>query len=313
RIVRDPHGQVERIVEDRDATAAEKEITLVNGGIMACRAPLIFDLLDKVNAGNAQGEIYLTDIVAIARAQGFTIGYEITTSAELLGVNSRADLALVEASMQQQLRQAAMDEGVTLIAPETVFLNANSVIERDVIIEPHVVIGSGCHIGEGSIIKAFSHLEGAVLGPCCVIGPYARLRPGTNASEGVKIGNFVETKNTVLGTGAKANHLTYLGDAEIGAGANIGAGTITCNYDGFNKFKTIIGENAFIGSNTALVAPVSIGDGAVIGAGSTVTENIEQDDIALTRAPMERRSGAAKDFRDRKKATRAKKNSKPDG
>jgi bifunctional UDP-N-acetylglucosamine pyrophosphorylase/glucosamine-1-phosphate N-acetyltransferase len=202
---------------------------------------------------------------------------------------------------------------VTLIAPETVFLNANSVIERDVIIEPHVVIGSGCHIGEGSIIKAFSHLEGAVLGPCCVIGPYARLRPGTNASEGVKIGNFVETKNTVLGTGAKANHLTYLGDAEIGAGANIGAGTITCNYDGFNKFKTIIGENAFIGSNTALVAPVSIGDGAVIGAGSTVTENIEQDDIALTRAPMERRSGAAKDFRDRKKATRAKKNSKPDG
>ena len=313
RIVRDPHGQVERIVEDRDATATEKEITLVNGGIMACRAPLIFDLLDKVNAGNAQREIYLTDIVAIARVQGFTIGYEITTSAELLGVNSRADLALVEASMQQQLRQAAMDEGVTLIAPETVFLNANSVIERDVIIEPHVVIGSGCHIGEGSIIKAFSHLEGAVLGPCCVIGPYARLRPGTNASEGVKIGNFVETKNTVLGTGAKANHLTYLGDAEIGAGANIGAGTITCNYDGFNKFKTIIGENAFIGSNTALVAPVSIGDGAVIGAGSTVTENIEQDDIALTRAPMERRSGAAKDFRDRKKATRAKKNSKPDG
>jgi bifunctional UDP-N-acetylglucosamine pyrophosphorylase/glucosamine-1-phosphate N-acetyltransferase len=222
-----------------------------------------------------------------------------------MGVNSRADLAHAEALLQAQLRVAAMASGVTLQAPDTVFLSADSVIERDVIIEPHVVIGTGCHIGEGSVIKSFSHIEGARLGACCVIGPYARLRPGTNAAEGVKIGNFVETKNVSLGDGAKASHLTYLGDAEIGAAANIGAGTITCNYDGFNKYRTIVGKNAFIGSNTALVAPIVIGDGAIVGAGSTMSDDVGADDIAFTRATVETRQQAAPAFRDRKKAIKA--------
>ena len=305
RIIRDADGGAQKIVEDRDTNAEEAAITLVNGGIMAARMPLLFDLLDKVDAGNAQGEIYLTDIVGVGRSQDCSIACEVTDEDEMMGVNSRADLARAEALLQVQLRVAAMASGVTLQAPETVCLSADSVIERDVIIEPHVVIGAGCHIGEGSVIKAFSHIEGARLGACCVIGPYARLRPGTEAADGVKIGNFVETKNVNLGDGAKANHLTYLGDAEIGAAANIGAGTITCNYDGFNKFKTIIGKNAFIGSNTALVAPIAIGDGAIIGAGSTMSADVAADDIAFTRASVETRQKAAATFRDAKKAIKA--------
>jgi bifunctional UDP-N-acetylglucosamine pyrophosphorylase / glucosamine-1-phosphate N-acetyltransferase len=302
RILCDDDGAVLKIVEERDARPREKAITLVNGGIMAVRAPLVFEVLDQVNTANDQGEIYLTDIVEIGRAQDLGISVEITTASEVMGVNDRADLAAAEAALQTLLRRATLAAGVTLQAPETVFLSADSVIERDVVIEPHVVIGSGCHIGEGSIIKSFSHLEGAHLGACCVIGPHARLRPGTDAADGVKIGNFVETKNTVLGTGAKANHLTYLGDAQIGADANIGAGTITCNYDGFNKFKTIVGDNAFIGSNTALVAPVTIGTGAIVGAGSTITSDVAPDDVAFTRAPIETRTGIAPAFRKRKKA-----------
>ena len=199
--------------------------------------------------------------------------------------------------MQDRLRTAAMQSGVTLIAPETVFLSADAVIEPDVIIEPHVIIGKGCHIGEGTIIRAFSHLEGTRLGSCCIIGPYARLRPGTEGGDGVKIGNFVEVKKTSLGAGAKANHLTYLGDASIGAEANVGAGTITCNYDGFGKHETLIGEGAFIGSNTALVAPVSIGARAIIGAGSTITRDVAADSIAVERANTSERAGAAKSFR----------------
>jgi len=302
RIIRDDQGRIFKIVEDRDATEEERAITLVNGGIMAVRAPLIFDLLAKVGTANAQGEIYLTDIISIANATGLAIGSTTVAEAELMGVNSRADLARAEAALQAQLRKAAMAAGVTLRAPDTIFLSAESVIEQDVIIEPHVVIGPGCHIGEGSVIKSFSHLEGAHLGPCCIVGPYARLRPGTIAEDGVKIGNFVETKNTNLGPGAKANHLTYLGDAEIGADANIGAGTITCNYDGFNKFRTIVGQGAFIGSNTALVAPVNIGKGAIVGAGSTITGDVGIDDITFTRSQAQTRSGAAPDFRARKQA-----------
>ncbi len=302
RIIRDANGEVQKIVEERDTNVEEAAVTLVNGGIMAARIPLLFDLLNSVDDSNAQNEIYLTDIISLGRSRRCTITCEITDGDELIGVNSRADLARAEALLQAQLRLAAMSSGVTLQAPDTVFLSADSVIERDVIIEPHVVIGNGCHISEGSVIKAFSYIEGARLGACCVIGPYARLRPETIAADGVKIGNFVETKNVNLGGGAKANHLTYLGDADIGAAANIGAGTITCNYDGFNKYRTIVGKNAFIGSNTALVAPIAIGDGAIVGAGSTMSDDVGAEDIAFTRANVETRQQAAPAFRDRKKA-----------
>ena len=302
RIILDADGMVQQIVEDRDTNSEEAAITLVNGGIMAARIPLLFDLLDSVDISNAQNEIYLTDVVSVGRSCGCSIACEVTNGDELMGVNTRSDLARAEALLQAQLRIAAMASGVTLRAPDTVFLSAESVIERDVIIEPHVVIGTGCHIGEGSVIKAFSHIEGARLGKCCVIGPYARLRPGTNAADGVKIGNFVETKDVSLGDGAKASHLSYLGDAEVGAAANIGAGTITCNYDGFNKYRTIVGRSAFIGSNTALVAPIAIGDGAIVGAGSTMSDDVGANDIAFTRADVETRKQAAPAFRDRKKA-----------
>ena len=268
RLVQDKDGRVSRIVEDRDASAGEREIGLCNGGIMAVRRESLFGWLDRVTNDNAKGEYYLTDIVALANEDGVPVTHVLVGEHDVMGVNDRTDLAHAEAALQDRLRQAAMEAGVTLIAPETVFLSADAVIERDVIIEPHVVIGAGCHIGEGSIIHAFSHLEGARLGACCVIGPYARLRPGTEAADGVKIGNFVEVKKARLGDSAKASHLTYLGDAEIGAGANVGAGTITCNYDGFDKYKTLIGKGAFIGSNSSLVAPVSIGAGAIIGAGN---------------------------------------------
>ncbi len=311
RIILDADGLVQQIIEDRDTNNEEAAITLVNGGIMAARIPLLFDLLDSVDISNAQHEIYLTDVVSVGRSCGCSIACRVTNEDELMGVNSRSDLARAEALLQAQLRIAAMASGVTLRAPDTVFLSADSVIERDVIIEPHVVIGTGCHIGEGSVIKAFSHIEGSRLGKCCVIGPYARLRPGTNAADGVKIGNFVETKDVSLGDGAKASHLSYLGDAEVGAAANIGAGTITCNYDGFNKYRTIVGKSAFIGSNTALVAPIAIGDGAIVGAGSTMSDDVGANDIAFTRANVEVRKQAAPAFRDRKKAIKEGRKGKP--
>jgi len=307
RLVEDVNGNVSRIVEHRDATPAEREIGLCNGGIMAVRQSALFSWLDRVTNDNAKGEYYLTDIVAIANKDGDSVGHILVDESDVMGVNDRKDLARAEAMLQERLREAAMEAGVTLIAPETVFLSADAVIERDVIIEPHVVIGSGCHIGEGSIIHAFSHLEGARLGACCIIGPYARLRPGTDAADGVKIGNFVEVKKTHLGDGAKANHLTYLGDAEVGAGANIGAGTITCNYDGFGKYRTLIGDGAFIGSNSSLVAPVSIGAGAIIGAGSTITDNIADDSIAVARADTRQMQNAAGKFRDKRRALKDRK------
>ncbi|MEC7853336.1 MAG: bifunctional UDP-N-acetylglucosamine diphosphorylase/glucosamine-1-phosphate N-acetyltransferase GlmU [Pseudomonadota bacterium] len=297
RVVRDGKGNITGIVEDRDATSKQRTIRLCNGGIMAARTPLLFDLLASITNDNAKQEYYLTDIIGMATEAGHEVTYSLIEEAEILGVNDRADLAKAEAELQDRLRTAAMQSGVTLIAPETVFLSADAVIEPDVIIEPHVIIGKGCHIGEGTIIRAFSHLEGTRLGSCCIIGPYARLRPGTEGGDGVKIGNFVEVKKTSLGAGAKANHLTYLGDASIGAEANVGAGTITCNYDGFGKHETLIGEGAFIGSNTALVAPVSIGARAIIGAGSTITRDVAADSIAVERANTSERAGAAKSFR----------------
>ena len=302
RVIMDNDDTVLRIVEDRDATVAERQTTLCNGGIMAVRIPLLFTLLAQVTNENAKGEYYLTDIIGIAAAAGHKIDCTVIDQAEFIGVDSRHGQASAEAALQNRLRSAALDGGVTLQAPETVFLSADAVIERDVIIEPNVIIGNGCHIGEGSIIRAFSHLEGARVGPCCIIGPYARLRPGTDAGEGVKVGNFVEIKNTRLEAGAKANHLTYLGDAEIGRDANIGAGTITCNYDGYGKYRTLIGAGAFIGSNTALVAPVSIGARAIVGAGSTIVSDVAEDSIAVTRAAQDERSGAAATFRDKRAA-----------
>jgi len=298
RLVQGPNGTIESIVEEREASETQKKINLCNGGIMAAKTPLLFHLLDRVRNDNAKGEYYLTDIIAHASDGGHRVAHNIIDETEILGVNDRVDLAAAEAALQSRLRITAMQQGVTMVAPDTVFIAADAVIESDVIIEPHVVIGSGCHIGEGSIIRAFSHLEGTRLGACCIIGPYARLRPGTDAGDGVKVGNFVEIKKTKLGDGAKANHLTYLGDATIGAAANIGAGTITCNYDGFGKYETLIGDGAFIGSNTALVAPVTIGARAIIGAGSTITRDVGPDSIAVERAHTSEREGAAAKFRE---------------
>ena len=288
---------LEKIVEHTDATKTERAITLVNGGVMAVRCPLLFDLLDEMKPDNAKAELYLTGIVEIATAKALAVTYHTTDEREIAGANSRQDLAHIEAILQDRLRASAMDQGVTMRAPKTVFLSGDISFGRDVIIEPHVVIGAGTVIGDGSIIKSFSYIEGTVLGARCIIGPYARLRPGTNADQGVKIGNFVETKNATIGAASKANHLTYIGDTTIGTGANIGAGTITCNYDGFDKFKTLIGDRASIGSNTALVAPVSIGAGAIIGAGSTITADVPSNAIATTRSALDVRQDAASRYR----------------
>jgi bifunctional UDP-N-acetylglucosamine pyrophosphorylase/glucosamine-1-phosphate N-acetyltransferase len=297
RLITDSSGHLLRIVEEKDANDNEKHINLVNGGVMAVRCPLLFDLMKQVQPNSHTGELYLTDIIAIANQNDQTVTVQIADESEIAGVNDRADLAHLEAILQHRLRHAAMQQGATLIAPDTVFLSADTILGRDVIIEPHVVIGSKTNIGEGSIIKSFSYVEGATIGACCVIGPYARLRSGTEAGDGVKIGNFVETKKSVIGAGSKANHLTYIGDSVIGTDVNVGAGTITCNYDGFGKFKTIIGDGASIGSNTALVAPVKIGAKAIIGAGSTITADVPNDAIATTRSALDVRHGAAVRYR----------------
>ena len=303
RLKIDDKGMLAAIIEEADANAEEKDIKLVNAGVMTFSSKIARQTLFQLNNENAQGEYYLTDLVALARAEGAKIGYVIAQEDEVLGVNSRADLARAEGALQHRLRQAAMAQGVTLQAPETVFLHADSIIEPDVTIEPHVVIGRNCHIYEGAVIRAFSHLEGAIVGHCAIIGPYARLREGSELAEGVKIGNFVETKKAKFEKGAKANHLSYIGDAHVGEAANIGAGTITCNYDGYDKFKTEIGKGAFIGSNSALVAPVTIGNGAIIGAGSTITKTVSDDDLALTRAPQRNLEKGGATFRKRKRAT----------
>lgn len=297
RLVTDADGGLIKIVEETDATAAERGITLVNGGVMAARAELLFDLLAKTTPDNNKGEIYLTDIVEQASHANHKVVYRLTSEDEIAGVNDRQDLAFIESVVQTRLRAQAMQQGVTMQAPETVFLSADVTFGRDVILEPHVVITGGATIGEGTVIRAFTHIDGAVLGPCCMVGPFARLRPGTILQDGVKIGNFVETKNAEMGAGSKANHLTYLGDTTVGQDANVGAGTITCNYDGFGKFRTLIGDGASIGSNTALVAPVTIGAGAIIGAGSTITADVPENAIATTRSALDVRHDAATRYR----------------
>lgn len=302
RIVTGPDGDVERIVEWRDACEGERAITLCNSGALLADAATLFELLGRVGNDNAKGEYYLTDVVALARDAGHRVGVVEGEEKELLGVNSRVELAAAEAVAQARLREAAMLSGVTMTAPETVFLCHDTQIGRDTAIGPHVVFGPGVSVGDGAEIKAFCHLEGARIAGGAVIGPYARLRPGTDVGEDAHIGNFVEVKNATIEAGAKANHLAYLGDARVGAGANVGAGTITCNYDGFGKHHTDIGAGAFIGSNTALVAPVRIGDGAIVAAGSTLSRDVEPDALAIERAEQTQKSGWARRFRDTKNA-----------
>lgn len=290
-------GAIAKMVEFKDATAGERAETLCNSGLMAVRGTDLFRLLGQIGNNNAAGEYYLPDIVGLALAEGRRCVVIETAADDVAGANSRAELAQLEAIFQRRRRAELMAAGVTMVAPETVFLCADTEIAPDVEIEPFVVFGPGVRIAGETRIRAHSHIEGAVIGFGCEIGPFARLRPGSVLGDGVKIGNFVETKNAQLGPGAKANHLSYLGDASIGAKANIGAGTITCNYDGFFKYRTQIGAGAFIGSNSALVAPVSIGDGAIVGAGSTVTRDVAADALALARGTQAEKTGWAARFR----------------
>jgi len=299
RFILAPDGTLERIVEATDANAAERAIGLVNGGIMVIEARRACDLVDALDCDNVKREFYLTDIVEIARGKGLNCGTIELPAEELIGINSRAELAEAEALMQRRLRRAAMDAGVTLVAPETVFLSADTKLGRDVVIEPNVTFGSGVTVGEGARIRSFSYLGGASVGTSAIVGPFARLRPGAILEQGVHVGNFVEVKAARLGAGVKASHLSYIGDSEIGARTNIGAGTITCNYDGFNKFRTIIGEGAFIGSNTALVAPVKVGDGAIIAAGSVVTRDVAPDALSIARGKQVDKPGRAAEIRKR--------------
>lgn len=299
--------RIVKMVEHKDATEAERAVRLCNSGLMAARSADLFALLARVGNANAAGEFYLVDIVNIANDDSRRSAVVTTDPFEVAGVNSRAELATLEGEWQARRRAAAMADGVTLIAPETVWFAFDTQLGRDVMIEPNVFFGPGVSVADKVTIRANCHIEGTVIGGACEVGPFARLRPGTVLGEKAKIGNFVETKKAVLGAGAKANHLTYLGDAEVGAKANIGAGTITCNYDGFFKYKTVIGEGAFIGSNSALVAPVSIGAGAIVGAGSVVTADVEADALALARGTQAAKPGWAKRFRE---LMTAKKNAK---
>jgi bifunctional UDP-N-acetylglucosamine pyrophosphorylase/glucosamine-1-phosphate N-acetyltransferase len=298
RILAETDGAITKMVEYKDADAAERAVNLCNSGVTAVRAVDLWPLLDRVGNDNAAGEYYLPDIVMLALADGDRAVVVETDADEVIGINSRAELAYAEERWQAACRIRMMDAGASLIAPETVWFSYDTKIGRDVTIEPDVFFGPGVSIGDDATIHAFSHIEGATVGVGAEVGPFARLRPGAVMGEKSKVGNFVEMKKAVLGKGAKANHLTYLGDAEVGAGANIGAGTITCNYDGFFKYKTQIGEGAFIGSNSALVAPVAIGAGAIVGAGSVITADVEADALAVARGKQEAKPGRAKRFRE---------------
>jgi bifunctional UDP-N-acetylglucosamine pyrophosphorylase/glucosamine-1-phosphate N-acetyltransferase len=297
RVIASADGAIEKMVEYKDASDAERAVDLCNSGMMAVRASDLWPLLERVGNENAAQEYYLPDIVMIASADGRRSVVLEVDPVECAGVNSRAELAGLEAEWQRKRRIGMMDAGVSLLAPETVWFSHDTAIGRDTIVEPNVVFGPGVSIGERVRIKAFSHLEGAVIGDGAEVGPFARLRPGTELGPKSRVGNFVETKKAKLGAGAKANHLTYLGDADVGEGANIGAGTITCNYDGFFKYGTSIGAGAFIGSNSALVAPVTIGEGAIVGAGSVVTRDVSADALALVRPEQREVTGWAAKFR----------------
>jgi bifunctional UDP-N-acetylglucosamine pyrophosphorylase/glucosamine-1-phosphate N-acetyltransferase len=299
RIILGKGDRIAKMVEYRDATEEEREVRLCNSGMMAVRADDLFRWLGAVKNDNAAGEYYLPDIVNIAAAEGREVVAIEGDPYEATGVNSRAELAHLELEWQRRRREQVLDEGATLIDPESVWFAYDTKLGRDVTVEPHVVFGPGVEIADGATIKAFSHIEGAIVGARAQIGPFARIRPGTRLGERSKVGNFVELKKADVGTAGKVNHLSYIGDADVGAEANIGAGTITCNYDGFGKYKTVIGAGAFIGSNTALVAPVTIGDGAIVGAGSVITEDVEADSLALERSEQKSLAGWAKRFRER--------------
>jgi bifunctional UDP-N-acetylglucosamine pyrophosphorylase/glucosamine-1-phosphate N-acetyltransferase len=293
-------GELVAIREEREASADEKKIDLCNAGAMALSGKHALDLLDRIDDRNAKKEFYLTDAVALARGKKLRIVVREASEEEVMGVNDKSQLAAAEAVSQQRLREAAMKAGAQLVAPDTVHLSSDTKLGRDVVVEPFVVFGPGVIVEEGAVIRSFSHLEGATVGAGASVGPYARLRPGTKLGAGVRIGNFVETKAAEFGDNAKANHLSYVGDSKVGAGANIGAGTITCNYDGFAKHKTEIGERAFIGSNSALVAPVRIGTGAYIASGSVITGNVPDNALGVGRARQVNKDGWAKNLRAHK-------------
>lgn len=299
------NGHLTAIREQADASDNERKITLCNAGVMAFDGRLALSVLESIGNANSKGEFYLTDAVAIVRECGRDAVVIETGEDEVRGINTKAQLAEAEQVMQSRLRRTALDAGVTMIAPETVFLAPDTAFGKDVTVEPYVIFGPGVSVGDGAVIHAFSHIVQATIGKNTSVGPYARLRPGTSLGDGARIGNFVETKAAILEAGVKVNHLTYIGDTHIGANANIGAGTITCNYDGFNKHKTQIGEGAFVGSNSSLVAPVKIGKGAYIGSGSVIARDVPDDALAVERSPQTLREGWAKRFRDMKAAAKA--------
>jgi bifunctional UDP-N-acetylglucosamine pyrophosphorylase/glucosamine-1-phosphate N-acetyltransferase len=299
RIILGQGDRIAKMVEYRDATEEERAVRLCNSGMMAVRSDDLFRWLGQVTNDNAAGEFYLPDIVNIAAAEGREAVVIEGDAYETAGVNSRAELAHLELEWQRRRRERALQEGATLIDPESVWFAYDTKLGRDVTVEPHVVFGPGVEIADGATIKAFSHIEGASIGAKAAIGPFARIRPGTSLADHTKVGNFVELKKATVGVGAKVNHLSYVGDAKIGEHSNIGAGTITCNYDGFGKYRTVIGAGAFIGSNTSLVAPVTIGDGAVVGAGSVITADVEADSLAIERSEQKGIAGWASKFRER--------------
>ena len=299
RIILGEGDRIAKMVEYKDATEEERAVRLCNSGMMAVRAKDLFRWLDKVGNDNAAREYYLPDIVNIAAAEGREAVVIEGDPYEAAGVNSRAELAHLELEWQRRRREQALEEGATLIDPESVWFAYDTKLGRDVTVEPHVVFGPGVSVADGATIHAFSHIEGATIGARASIGPFARIRPGTRLADRTKVGNFVELKKADVGEGAKVNHLSYVGDASIGARANIGAGTITCNYDGFGKYNTMIGEGAFIGSNTALVAPVTVGNGAIVGAGSVITRDVEPDSLAVERNEQKGIAGWARRFRER--------------
>jgi len=297
---------LDRIVEFKETTEAERAITLCNSGLVACKASVLFDLIAAVGNDNASGEYYLTDIVELARQKGLSATVVTCDESETLGINSRAELAAADAIFQARARAMLLEDGVTLMAPDTVYLAFDTVIGRDAVIEPNVVFGPDVTVESGALIRAFSHLEGCHVSRGSIVGPYARLRPGTELAEDSRVGNFVEIKNATLGEGAKVNHLSYVGDATVGATTNIGAGTITCNYDGVMKHQTTIGSNVFIGSNTMLVAPVSVGDDAMTATGSVITRNVENGALAMSRVPQDNKPERARKLFDLLKSKKKK-------
>jgi len=305
RLLIDADGGLEAIVEQNEATPDQLKITTCNSGVMAAPADLLFDLLARVRNDNAKGEYYLTDVVELARNRDIPTRAVFADEDAVMGVNAQGELAQAEALFQKVQRETAMDRGVAMPAPDTVWFAWDTQIEGGATVEPHVVFGPGVTVASGARIRAFSHLEGARVGPRAEVGPYARLRPGADLAEGVKIGNFVEVKNVAMAQGAKANHLAYLGDATVGAGANIGAGTIFCNYDGVFKHRTTVGQGAFVGSNSSLVAPVAIGEGAMVGSGSVITRDVAPGDLALGRARQSAKPGWARRFMETMRAKKA--------